>query len=305
MFALAPVNNVQPVQDQQYNEVIESKNRNNLVDDYGYTIISVYELLTRYEFISNVNTYLQNHLNDTDYSFLPPYYVSDVRYCIWSNVDMDNPSTSYDTMSLDLASIGIKPFGHSTGSHSKVDTWDFKFTYRPSNPFYFVYRIEIVYNDSVSNPSILGCTFISIADQSVCNDASYYLICRSNSYIANNIFNRSNDYTNGYNQGYRIGYDDGLDYGVNNPNQTTRDTIYNQGKQVGYQEGLADGLERDSVASTIFTGFVDVGLLPVNVFLQMFEYEVFGINIAGLMSGVLTIAIVVIIVRLVTGKKND
>lgn len=306
LFALAPISNVPQIeQDQQYNEVYENKNRSNLVDDFGYTIISIYELLTRYEFITQIDTYFQAHLTDTNYYSLPPYYVSDVRYCTWMNVYMDNPSVSFDSLSAPLTDIAIKLYRTTSAGYNKVDTWDIKFTYTTGNTFYFVYRIEVVYNASVSNARMLGTTFISLIDSTPTYDSSYYLICRSNSFIANNVFARTEDYNNGYEQGYRVGYDDGYDYGTENPTQSVRDSIYNEGRQVGYSDGLQDGLDTDSVALTIFTGFVDVGLLPVNVFLKMFEYEVFGINIAGLMSGVLTIAIVVIIVRVVTGKKND
>lgn len=75
-------------------------------------------------------------------------------------------------------------------------------------------------------------------------------------------------------------------------------------KDAGYAEGLQDGLEGGQ-PSVIFSGILNVALLPVNMFLQILNFEVFGINIGALVTGLLTIAVVIIIVRLVTGKKND
>jgi len=92
-------------------------------------------------------------------------------------------------------------------------------------------------------------------------------------------------YSQGYNDGYNNGKGDGY--------------------QHGYNDGLRDGADYDDISLTIFTGILEVGLLPVNVFLQLLNFEVFGINIGGLVTSLLTIAIVVIIIRVVTGKKDD
>lgn len=83
------------------------------------------------------------------------------------------------------------------------------------------------------------------------------------------------------------------------------DQGYIDGEQVGYTNGVNDTLQNGSVASEIFAGIVNVGLLPINVFLGMLNLEVFGINIGALVTALMTIAITIIIVRLITGKKND
>ena len=76
---------------------------------------------------------------------------------------------------------------------------------------------------------------------------------------------------------YKQGYNDGLNYGYNNGYTEGYDTGY----QLGYSNGVQEGLDTNSLPATIFTGALNVGLLPVNVFLQMFNYEVFGINNRG------------------------
>lgn len=85
---------------------------------------------------------------------------------------------------------------------------------------------------------------------------------------------------------------------------------YNQGNSAGYQQGyttgLNEGLNVDNTALTIFSGIVNVGLLPVNIFLQILNVEVFGINIGGLITSFMTIAIVIILWRIIKGSgKSD
>lgn len=93
----------------------------------------------------------------------------------------------------------------------------------------------------------------------------------------------------GYNSGYDAGYSDGV----------------SKGYQEGYSTGYTEADNQDATALSIFTGIINVGLLPVNFFLNMLNFEVFGINIGAIVSATLTIAIVVIIIRVITGKKND
>lgn len=104
-----------------------------------------------------------------------------------------------------------------------------------------------------------------------------------------------------FQSGYQQGYNEGMAEG-----ETAGETTgYNSGYQDGYSAGYEEGFDTDDTALTIFTGIINVGLLPVNFFLQILNFEVFGINIGAIVSATLTIAIVVIIIRVITGKKND
>ena len=90
---------------------------------------------------------------------------------------------------------------------------------------------------------------------------------------------------------------------------------YAQGKEdglsEGYQNGFRDGVtyaqNQDQTALTIFEGICTVALVPINFFLAIFNFEIFGINISGFVSALLTVSVVIIIVRIMTGKKasND
>lgn len=91
-----------------------------------------------------------------------------------------------------------------------------------------------------------------------------------------------------YNSGYHDGFSDGESSGYNH----------------GWNDGFTEGASQDETAVVIFSGIVQVGLLPINFFLAMLNFEVFGINIGGLVSAFLTIAVVIIIIRVITGSGN-
>lgn len=101
---------------------------------------------------------------------------------------------------------------------------------------------------------------------------------------------------NFYNNTYQDGFDNGYSSG--------KDDGYNDGYQVGYSDGISYGSQQDATALVIFQGIISVGLLPINFFLAMLNFEVFGINIGGAISAMLTIAIVVIIIRIVVSGGN-
>lgn len=105
-------------------------------------------------------------------------------------------------------------------------------------------------------------------------------------------FVNGEEYQTGYTDGWNNGNDHGFDDGYRN----------------GYSDGASDAWEeasqQDGTAMTIFSGIVTVGLLPINFFLGILNFEVFGINIGGLVAGFLTIAIVIIIVRIIFAGGN-
>ena len=113
------------------------------------------------------------------------------------------------------------------------------------------------------------------------------------------------DYDEGYREGYQTGVAVGKSEGFSGAYEEGKEAGILEGYQDGYYQGVLDSSESSSTALTIFTGILEVGLLPVNVFLQVLNFEVFGINISGLVSGFLTIAVIIIIVRFLFGGKNN
>lgn len=104
-----------------------------------------------------------------------------------------------------------------------------------------------------------------------------------------NAIRNFSSYGEGYNNGYTKGNNDGK----------------NDGYAEGYGEGYNDAINVDNQIYTIFNGILHVGLLPVNFFLMMFNFNILGINMAGLVSGLLSVAVVVIIIRLILGGKTE
>lgn len=98
---------------------------------------------------------------------------------------------------------------------------------------------------------------------------------------------------NNFNEGYEIGYTDG----------------FSDGKIVGYADGYNNGFREasdvDTTALTIFNGILNVGMLPVNVFLAMLNFNVLGINISALVSSALTISLTIIVIRTFTGGNKE
>lgn len=91
-------------------------------------------------------------------------------------------------------------------------------------------------------------------------------------------------FTNGYNQGLKDGE--------------------KQGYANGYSVGLNDGI-KDNTIFNIFNGILNIAMVPVNFFLGIFNFEILGINMAGFVSALLTISIIIYLLRLIKGSKTD
>ena len=122
-----------------------------------------------------------------------------------------------------------------------------------------------------------------------------YMYLNFNIAIMPSYYFDGSEYQQGYTDGWNAGNDNGWDDGYRN----------------GYNDGSADAWEeasqQDETAVTIFSGILSVGLLPVNFFLAILNFEVFGINIGAFVSALLTVAIVIIVTRIVVngGNKGD
>lgn len=97
----------------------------------------------------------------------------------------------------------------------------------------------------------------------------------------------------GWNAGYEVGYSDGTENGK---------TI---GYQTGYADGYAEGVNIDSTAFTIFNGILNIGMIPINFFLAMFDFTILGINISNFVMSVLSVFVTIWLIRMLTGKKTD
>ena len=100
----------------------------------------------------------------------------------------------------------------------------------------------------------------------------------------------SNDYVHIYDLAYRDGRDDGYSSG------------YTEGSVVGYNNGYNNGLN-DSNQYTFYNLFGAVLDAPVKVFSDLFNFELLGVNLLGLITGLFTLAVVIVIIKKVMGGK--
>lgn len=97
--------------------------------------------------------------------------------------------------------------------------------------------------------------------------------------------NNNQGYTQGYNQGYNEGFSEGQTNG------------FKDGKQIGYQQGLTDAT---NLGENPFWALTDaVMFAPVKALQGILNFNIFGTNILGVVTALLTIALIINIIRLV------
>lgn len=105
-------------------------------------------------------------------------------------------------------------------------------------------------------------------------------------------------YVSGYDAGYNIGYKAGTDYG----NSLGYSSGYDAGQNVGYQNGYNKGIN-DSDSYTFYNLFGSVLDAPVNVFTSLFNFELLGVNLLGLITGLFTLSFIILLLKLCLGGK--
>lgn len=98
-------------------------------------------------------------------------------------------------------------------------------------------------------------------------------------------------YNEGYNKGYSFGYLDGV-------NSVDLQNYYNNGYDSGYSDGLSKG------ANYTFLSLVGAVIdAPVQAFTNLFNFEIFDMNITRFLLSIFTIAIIFFILKKVVGNK--
>ena len=100
-------------------------------------------------------------------------------------------------------------------------------------------------------------------------------------------------YTRGYEDGKIKGYDEGLDYGE----KTGYDNGKNDGYDLGYNKGLEDGEASDFATNGFKTLIGSIFNYPINMIRSVFNFEFMGINVAMLVTFIISIVIVIFIVH--------
>lgn len=100
-------------------------------------------------------------------------------------------------------------------------------------------------------------------------------------------------YDTGFTQGYSEGYNEGKDEGIIEGRAEGRADGYAQ----GYNEGYNDGVDTDGTAAAIYAGIIATGMIPIQFFLTIFNFEIFGINLTGLVTSLMSVCIVLIVIK--------
>lgn len=101
-----------------------------------------------------------------------------------------------------------------------------------------------------------------------------------------------------YEQGYTAGYSAGLGQG----SSSGYGDGYRDGNLAGYNTGYDAGVNASNNYSfnSLFGAVIDA---PLNAFKSLFNFELLGVNLLGLFTGLVTLAFVILIVKLVLGGK--
>lgn len=128
---------------------------------------------------------------------------------------------------------------------------------------------------------------------------SSYIPYNARVYLPNSL---SADYNSGYkagfNEGYSAGESSGYSAGYSEGEEFGYSNGYNSGELIGYNNGYLEGIENGG-KYTFFNLISAVIDAPIQAFMGLFNFELLGINLAGFFTGLLTLAFIITIVRLV------
>lgn len=100
-------------------------------------------------------------------------------------------------------------------------------------------------------------------------------------------------YTRGYEDGKTQGYDEGYEYGE----MIGFENGKNNGYDLGYNQGVEDGEASDFATNGFKTLIGSIFNYPINMIRSVFNFEFMGINIAGLITFIISVVIVIFIVH--------
>ncbi len=99
-----------------------------------------------------------------------------------------------------------------------------------------------------------------------------------------------NGYQDGYINGEQVGQDNGYQSGYQEGNKDGYNTGYNEGKNYGFEHAS------DYSFYNLIASVVDA---PLSAVISLFNFEILGINFSSLFTGLLTLAVIIFVVRLV------
>lgn len=103
-------------------------------------------------------------------------------------------------------------------------------------------------------------------------------------------------YQQGYTEGERIGYNDGYELGYSDGNGDGYSLGYDEGEAYGWANGFGAGQNDMAETSDTFKEMVfAIFDAPSRLIDSMLNFDIFGINLAGLVKTIITLAVVAVI----------
>lgn len=97
-------------------------------------------------------------------------------------------------------------------------------------------------------------------------------------------------YADGYDAGSSDGYKEGYQMGLKDGS--------NGGYQLGYDRGKQDGIQIGSNQSNTLYGMVIAVVdAPINIFKSIFNFDILGINIVGIVFGIITLLLIIYLIK--------
>ena len=105
-------------------------------------------------------------------------------------------------------------------------------------------------------------------------------------------------YTSGRNIGYKTGYDDGYDTGYSEGESDGAASVGDVKYSIGYRDGFTAG-EQSDVSKNFVTIIGEIARVPFLAILNIFNFEIFGINVSYAIFFVLTISVVLLVLGII------
>lgn len=239
-----------------------------------YTVNDFKSGLVRFE-LSNMGSYIRK--SDTDYYYLDNYvFGSWERFTLQVGVQANNVRNVFCLYYISSPEFNYNVTHFTYGSDvsyygdTRFRTTMFIFYDNNGNSFGFQFAY---YNTSYS----YGVNMLKLRD--------YY-------------FTPDFSNTDMFNQGYQTGYESGLNSGKQEGYTNGYNSGYQDGETTGYNNGI--NTANTYSFSNLLTAVVEA---PVNVFIKLLDFNIMGYNLLNIVLGLLTLAIVVLVIKLCLGGK--
>lgn len=278
-------------------------------------------------------TYLFSRLNSTEpyttmvYQFIDNegrlYYQGQVMVGLINNVYVNNnlPATNYNNIALTNTNLSaitglskVVTYSSNYGAIIKPNT----ITWATDNNYRFKIGVSIPIENNLDLTSfkIRACNLVDYNSYPNSDYIWYmYNIINTSSTVFNNlrlvdasastsvdpVYPIVESYDSYFNAGYNAGYDTGFTQGTNSGYtdgfNAGKEEGIQTGTNVGYNQGFNDGIRdaNDYSFLGLMTSVVDA---PVQVFSDMFNFEILGFNMTTFFFSILTVCLVIALIKL-------